>query len=305
MAPVDRRAQGALAVGRVARAASERRPARVRVGRAAARTSSSVVRAAASSIASGSPSRRRQISATAPALPSVSSKPAVVAAGALDEQRAGRGLRDGGRVGLCGTAVGRRRAVLGLQSQRLAAGRQHGQPRSGGQQVADQRRRRQEVLEVVEHQQHVLRGEEALDRKLGRLALQRCDAQRPARSRSGRASALAVAASETNQRRRGARARARARPPAPAASCPPRQAGQRDQPDLVRRSSCSDGLAVLLAADRAGRRDRQPARRHLGRLRPPAQASAGSCARIARSSSRSRSPGSIPSSSTRVLRASW
>ena len=34
-------------------------------------------------------------------------------------------------------------------------------------------------------------------------------------------------------------------------------------------------------------------------------ASAGSCARIARSSSRSRSPGSIPSSSTSWLRASW
>ena len=34
-------------------------------------------------------------------------------------------------------------------------------------------------------------------------------------------------------------------------------------------------------------------------------ASAGSCARMARSSSRKRSPGSIPSSSTSVLRASW
>ena len=50
------------------------------------------MRAAASSMASGKPSRRRQISAIAPALPAVSSKPAVVAAGALHEQRAGGGM---------------------------------------------------------------------------------------------------------------------------------------------------------------------------------------------------------------------
>ena len=43
----------------------------------------------------------------------------------------------------------------------------------------------------------------------------------------------------------------------------------------------------------------------LGRGRGAGAASAGSCARIAPSSARSRSPGSIPSSSTSARRASW
>ena len=140
-------------------------------------TSSSVVRAAASSMASGSPSRWRQISATALGVVVGQLEASVVAAGALDEQRAGRGLRDGARVGLCweferGDGV----ALLGLQSQRLAAGRDHGQRRSGGQQLADQRGRRQQVLEVVEHQQPVLRAEETLDRMLEGLPLEWRDA---------------------------------------------------------------------------------------------------------------------------------
>ena len=57
----------------------------------------------------------------------------VVAAGALDEQCAGRGVCDGAGIGLrreleWGDGV----ALLRLQSQGLAAGRDHGQRRSGG-----------------------------------------------------------------------------------------------------------------------------------------------------------------------------
>ena len=74
VAPVDRRAQRLLARGRVARRRARARRARRPGGRRSRAGDSSPQRAAASSIASGSPSRRRQISATAAALPSLSSK---------------------------------------------------------------------------------------------------------------------------------------------------------------------------------------------------------------------------------------
>ena len=65
VAPVDRRAQRLLAGGRVARPGAESRRARPAGASAISPGESSPQRAAASSIASGSPSTRRQISATA------------------------------------------------------------------------------------------------------------------------------------------------------------------------------------------------------------------------------------------------
>ena len=60
--PVDRRAQGALALGEVARAAASGAEAAARADRAARAGGSTLTRAAASSIASGRWSSRRQIS---------------------------------------------------------------------------------------------------------------------------------------------------------------------------------------------------------------------------------------------------
>jgi hypothetical protein len=58
----------------------------------------------------------------------------VVAAGALDEQGAGRGLRHGGRPGPDRDLERADRVgVLGLESQSLPAGHEHGQRTSGAQ----------------------------------------------------------------------------------------------------------------------------------------------------------------------------
>ena len=69
------------------------------------------------------------------------------------------------------------------QTQRRPAGDQHRQPRAGRQQLADQRGRRQHLLEVVQHQQQVLRPRSAATRRSAERLLARPPARRaPARS---------------------------------------------------------------------------------------------------------------------------
>ena len=95
---------------------------------------SSSQRAAASSIASGSPSTRRQISATAASLPSPSSN-----SGSCARARCAKSATasPSGGASASRTAVssyGERRdrvALLGLQGERLAAGREHDDARTG------------------------------------------------------------------------------------------------------------------------------------------------------------------------------
>ena len=148
----------------------------------------------------------------------------LVAAGALDEQRAGRGLLDAAGWPRPGRRAARRVAVLGLQPQRLAAGRQHlGQRGPGGQQIADQAGRGQDVLEVVEHQQPVLG---ARKRTTASFGVSPSSGVTPSACAIALAHVLRVSRwprARRTMRRRGARARARGRPPAPAASCPPRR----------------------------------------------------------------------------------
>ena len=103
---------------------------------------SSRIRAAASSIASGRPSRRWQISATAGAFSSVTAKSGADRGGALDEQRDRRVLRERlDRQRLVGPRRSRQRErrhrelVLAAQVQRRPAGHQdlqvgHGASRS-------------------------------------------------------------------------------------------------------------------------------------------------------------------------------
>ena len=95
VAPVDRRAQRLVAGGRVARPGAESVERAVAGVSAISAGESSPQRAAASSIASGSPSTRRQISAIALALLAVQLEVGIVRSRALAEQR------DGVHVGDC------------------------------------------------------------------------------------------------------------------------------------------------------------------------------------------------------------
>ena len=312
MAPVDRRAQGALAVGRVARAAPEDVERACEPGVQLARASRSVVRAAASSMASGRPSRRRQISATAPALPVGQLEASVVAAGALDEQRAGRGLRDGGRVGVRwdrqrGDGV----AVLGLRvaaAHGWSPARRAPERRPAGRRSAGAAGRRCSKLSSTSSPRFEARKRSTAT--LEGLALQRCDAHGLRDRARDMLGARGRGERDEPSRRRGTRARARARPPAPAASCPPRPgrsarpAGPRygaaaretasrscSRPS-VRVGGTGSRLAGTSAVFTAGVRARDPAPGSPARARasaPPARSPAhrpGSCARPGRPAGR-------------------
>jgi hypothetical protein len=69
-------------------------------------------------------------------------------------------------------------ALLGVQAERLATGGQDRERRTGTQQPADERRGRQYVLEVVDHQQQVRAGQEALGGLFVGLAREHDDRQR-------------------------------------------------------------------------------------------------------------------------------
>ncbi len=128
------------------------------------------VRAAASSIASGSPSSREQIAATGLALSPPTAKSARIARALSSKSRIAA------KSTMSSAAAGRRRKLerghlellLALQVQRYPARRQDVQPGAGGEQPRDVERGLGDVLEVVEHEQRVLRDEvrrEALDER--------------------------------------------------------------------------------------------------------------------------------------------
>ena len=135
VAPFDRRAERALALRGVARAAV--RSGSARSSRASSASGErSLVRAAASSIASGRPSsraadrldRRVRLDASRRLL------------GALDEER--------DRVGRASGSSGI--LVLAGDAQRRPAGREHAKARPRREELGNRRGRRQQVLEVVE-----------------------------------------------------------------------------------------------------------------------------------------------------------
>ena len=96
---------------------------------------------AISSIASGSRSSRRQIAAYSAVSDFICRQPGSRRLRALDKQphriRLGEGFEDV--------------LLLGADLQRRAAGDEHRQRGAGGQQLRQQRRGRDDVLEVVEH----------------------------------------------------------------------------------------------------------------------------------------------------------
>ena len=107
-----------------------------RAGRAARPGSSSATRAAASSIASGSPSSRRQISPTSRSGGSRARPPARARRRATSASSSGKRLD--------------RVALLGLEVQRLAARDEHLRVGRAGEQRGDRRRGLDDLLEVVE-----------------------------------------------------------------------------------------------------------------------------------------------------------
>ena len=118
------------------------------------------MRAAASSIASGSPSSRTHISATAGALSLVTSKSALTG-GPLDEQAhrlvLGQPLQGRQTAGhRAGIEEAPRTRALPLILQGHSAGHQHLQVGQAGKQLAHLGSSVDHLLEVVQHQQQVL-----------------------------------------------------------------------------------------------------------------------------------------------------
>ena len=138
----------------------------VRTSRAWSRRSSSASgarsrrRAAASSRASGRPSRRRQTAATAPAFSGVSSNEPLVSLRALDEQRDRRirAERLGrGWIGRRGKLQRVERVLpLGGDPEWRPARRHDPEPRAALDQARHVRRRRHDLLEVVQEQKRLL-----------------------------------------------------------------------------------------------------------------------------------------------------
>ena len=115
-------------------------------------------RAVASSIASGRPSSLRQISWTLAALASVRSN-SPQAARARSEQLNRFGSRQVFDAGAVRQAQRRnRKQVLANHLQRAATGSHDAQARARGEQCRNQRHCFEQVLEVVQHEQHTLIG---------------------------------------------------------------------------------------------------------------------------------------------------
>ena len=211
VAPGDGVAHRLVAGGLVARAAGEQlqgaTTVRLQALQAAPRGESMRSQGAANSIASGSPSRRAQISATVAAFSAVRAKVGVGGLGARGEERdrlvarqvrqrlvlGGSGSGSGGTGKSCSPVT--RRTVRLVTSAFT--------PRAGAQQVGDVRRGVDDLLEVVEHQEQVL----------ARSAAASCSGGgRSASSRRSRAWAIA----ETT--RSGSRTAARETKTAPSAN---------------------------------------------------------------------------------------
>ena len=111
-------------------------------------------------MARGSPSSRRQISATATALSGVSAKSGLTASARATKSRTASDVATSSTLVLpiqCGeTERGDRELALPREPQPDAAGHQHRQRGTGAKQVGDEWCGLDHLLEVVEHQQVTL-----------------------------------------------------------------------------------------------------------------------------------------------------
>ena len=214
---------------------------------------STLTRAAASSIASGRPSRRRQISAHAL---SSAAKLGLDRARPLDEQRDRLGLRASGGTGY---------SLLAGEAQRLAARDEQLQARAGGEQLGEPAAPRRAPARSCRAQQQLACRADVL----GEAVLRR---RAPARSSARRAPGRASGAErhQADAVREVAR-RPRPRPAARGASCPAARAGQRheraslaQQRDHLGRArargrrAASAGTGRFVAVERPERRELAP-----------------------------------------------
>ncbi len=255
MAPVDGGAQRLLARGRVARAAARRaergveplgdlgRLTAVRSGRPRARSPTAARRRAGRSprprrrwlrrgrSRSRGLARARRTSATAAAL---------------------------GCPGLGQRERRHRVALLGLQSERLATGGQDGERRTRLEHAADEGRGGEQLLEVVDDQQQVLGGQEADGGVVGGFAGEHDD---PERLHDRRGHILgSVQRGERDEVRAVGEVRLDRAPGLHGESClaDPAGPGEREQPHRPGPQPLTDRGDVMLAADRAVGRRRQP-----------------------------------------------
>ena len=140
---------------------------------------SSLARAAASSIASGRPSRRRQTLRDVRCAAGVELEAGIDRLRPSCEEPHGIGLdeRLERKAGI--GSLERRHRILALrrQPQRRAARGQDPETRGSGEQVADEGRGREDLLEVVQHEQHAALAE-VLDHAFGQVPLALADVER-------------------------------------------------------------------------------------------------------------------------------
>ena len=180
VAPVDRRAQRLVACGRVTHARTQRTEHRLKTLRDLGRRQQLTAGCGKfdrqrQPIDTPADRRDRGVAGVAQL------ELRIVRPCALREQRDGVPVRRRPATGTAVSSYGERRngvALLGVQGERLAAGREHDDARTGPKHAAYEGCRPQHVLAVVHHEQQMLARQKAFDRLLGRFAGERHDAKR-------------------------------------------------------------------------------------------------------------------------------
>ncbi len=218
IAPGDRRVHRLLAFGEIARADGREQDIVVSSRRSRSSTVSTLIHGAASSSASGSASSRRQIAVTVGPFADVRRKSGCTSRTRSTKRRtAGERARSAGDIAPSSTSSASGPTAYSRSPRTRSGARLVTSTRSARdrcQEIRDQRRRVQNLLEIVEHQQRratVTRGRARVGKSTA------------VTSGSPSASAIAdatnagfrMAASGTNTTRVGVRSRSRVRSPAP------------------------------------------------------------------------------------------
>ena len=206
------------------------------------------MRAAANSTASGSPSSRAQIAATAAWFAVVRVKPGWPPC-AGDEELDGLGHRQGGDGDV----------ILARESQHDPAGGEDLQPSAVGQQRRDVGRGPDHLLEVVQDEQHLARAQLRHELLRQRTGARVAEAEGPGDRRQDE---LRVAQrGQFDEADAGGERRSNLLrdPEGEAGLADPSRAGQGDERDVVAEQEVTDGVDLVLAADEGSARGRQRA----------------------------------------------
>jgi hypothetical protein len=232
---------------------------------------STLTRAAASSMASGNPSRRRQISATAGAVSPVRANSACAACARSTKSRTAsarqRLVRRRRRVAV--RQPEGRNGVLALagEAEPDPAGRQDRQPRAGGEQVGDVRSGLDHLFDVVQDEQQALAAHGRPQPRGERFAAGRPDAEGRRHGRHDQVGGRdGGERDEPDAVREGCFDRRGGRDREPGLAHPA-GTGQRQQADGRIGEQPTEGFHLAFPADERGRRHRQRSTT-VGLLRP-------------------------------------